>query len=73
MILTDVLLPATDKIRAMMPYIIPMCSPDKASICDAPLERKAVMVSREIPLRSPVIRAFMISTVSLLLNGMVSM
>ena len=56
--------PANARLLLIIMYIMPRCSPDRASICDAPLERNDSAVSAERLLRSPVRSAFMTAFVS---------
>ncbi len=51
--------PANARLLLIIMYIMPRCSPDRASICEAPLERNDSAVSAERLLRSPVRSAFM--------------
>ena len=53
-----------------MAYIIPRCSPDRASIWDAPLALKADVTSASSPDLSPVVRAVTRAAVSRPRNGM---
>ena len=48
---------------------MPKWSPDRASMCDAPLILNASMISLLSRLRSPVISAVIIEFADLLLNG----
>lgn len=56
--------PANVRLLVIIMYIMPRCSPDRASICDAPLERNDSAVSGGRLLRSPVRSAFMTAFVT---------
>ena len=53
----------------MIPYMMPRCSPESARIWEAPLSLNMEIVSGDIPVRSPVIRAVIIPFVVVLSNG----
>lgn len=56
--------PANVRLLLIIMYIMPRCSPDRASIWDAPLERNDSAVSGGRLLRSPVRSAFMTAFVT---------
>ena len=57
-ILIFLLLPNSAKDFDKIPYMIPRCRPDNASMCDAPLSRKAFFISSDKSALSPVNKAF---------------
>ena len=60
--------PSTDSTLKMIPYMIPRCRPERARMCEAPLDRNASVIWSGMSDLSPIINAFTIAFVSGLLK-----